>query len=525
LRPGLAPVIVTVTATDQPTGGSSVGTIVGSPVTFNGNDTFKNVQFDPVAGGVSVIEVVTPTGFNFSTPASARSVTATVSTPAISFGGQTIGRDLQVQTSLSLQAPAPTGGVQVTVTSAEPSRVLLATSATGQGSNQITLPVNAGASSSSTPIFIQALDGTGTVQVTASAPGYASQVATMTLAPSGFVISPFQTGNFTTTTFSPNTTIQLAPALLNTSLNFVTTQTVRSGLTQITVPLTAVDRPGSSGVGTIVGSPAVFNGGDTFKNLQFDPAAAGLSDIQVGTPTGFNFSTPANARVVTATVTAPAITFGSTTFGVGQNLQGPVSISLAATPPNPVTVTVTVSSTAVATIVSSTTPTVEGSNTVTFTNVSSTFVGTILVQGRAASGTTTVTAQAAGFADGTMTVTATPSGFTLINLGNFTTTTTGANATLQITPARLNPSTLNFELNQAIRGGFSTSVPVTAVDQSGSGVGVITVSPLAFTANQSAQITAFDPVNVGTSLISVGVPSGFATPSNFRQITATVTAP
>jgi len=409
------------------------------------------------------------------------------------------------------------------VTSAEPSRVLLATSATGQGSNQITLPINAGSTSSSTPIFIQALDGTGTVQVTAGAPGYANQVATMTLAPSGFVINPFQLGNFSTTTFSANTTIQITPAVLSTNLTFAANQTVRSGLTQISVPVTAVDQPGSSGVGTIVGSPAVFNGGDTFKNVQFDSAAAGISQVQVGTPTGF--STPANARVVTATVAAPAITFGSTTFGVGQNLQGPVSISLAATPPNPVTVTVTVSSTAVATIVSSTTPTVEGSNTVTFTNVSSTFVGTILVQGRAASGTTTVTAQAAGFADGTMTVTATPSGFTLINLGNFTTTTTGANATLQITPARLNPSTLNFELNQAVRGGFTISVPVTAVDQSGSGVGVITVSPLAFTANQSAQITAFDPVNVGTSLISVGVPSGFARPSNFRQITATVTAP
>ena len=189
--------------------------------------------------------------------------------------------------------------------------------------------------------------------------------------------------------------------------------------------------------------------------------------------------------MVTATVTAPAITFGSTTFGVGQNLQGPVSISLAATPPNPVTVTVTVSSTAVATIVSSTTPTVEGGNTVTFTNVSSTFVGTILVQGRAASGTTTVTAQAAGFADGTMTVTATPSGFILINLGNFTTTTAGANPRSR-SPRRVStPTTLNFELTQAIRGGFTASVPVTAVDQSGSGVGVITVSPLAFTANQT----------------------------------------
>ena len=75
VRGGLGPINVTVTATDQPTGGSSVGTIVGSPVVFNGGDSFKTIAFDPAAAGTSLIQVVTPTGFNFSTPSNSRSVT------------------------------------------------------------------------------------------------------------------------------------------------------------------------------------------------------------------------------------------------------------------------------------------------------------------------------------------------------------------------------------------------------------------------------------------------------------------
>ena len=183
-------------------------------------------------------------------------------------------------------------------------------------------------------------------------------------------------------------------------------------------------------MGTIVGNPAVFNGNDTSKNLQFDPSAAGISLIQVNPPAGSTFSTPANARTITATVTAPTITFVSPRWASDRTCSRAVSIILGATPPSPVTVTVTVASTAVATIVGSATPTVEGSNTVTFTNVIVDLVGTVLVQGRAASGTTSVTAQAAGFADGVMTVTAQPSGF-IFNTGNFTTTTAGANATLR----------------------------------------------------------------------------------------------
>ena len=81
--------------------------------------------------------------------------------------------------------------------------------------------VQAGQQQSQTPLFIQGLDSTGTVQVTASAPGYTSKVATITLGPSGFVFNPFSIGpNFTTTSLSADTNLQLLPSLLSATLSF-----------------------------------------------------------------------------------------------------------------------------------------------------------------------------------------------------------------------------------------------------------------------------------------------------------------
>ena len=263
------------------------------------------------------------------------------------------------------------------------------------------------------------------------------------------------------------------------------------------------------------------------SNGTANPAVVGTTQIQVVPPSGpgLGFSTPTNARVIMATVTAPGILFsgGATTTAVGENLQTQLSLSLGATPPGPVTVTVTVASTGIATIVNGNNATVEGSSTVTFTNVTTASVGSIFVQGRAASGTTTITAQAPGYADAVLTVTTQPSGFIINSPGNFSTTTTSGNTTIQIFSVRLNATTRNSDGTQAVRGGLTVNVPLTATDQTGGpGVGTITTNPVVFTGNQIIQNTAFDPAAVGTSLISVGVPTGFSSPSTSRQITATV---
>jgi hypothetical protein len=284
--------------------------------------------------------------------------------------------------------------------------------------------------------------------------------------------------------------------------------------------MTATDLTGGPGVGVITGSPLVFNGGDTFKQATFDPAVAGTSRIAVGTPAGF--TTPANPLTPTATVTAPALSFNTPNILVGRDLQQQFSVTLSAAPPpgNPVTVTVKVASTAIATI--TTNGTVAGGDTVTFTNVTTTFAGSFFVQGRAANGTTALSAQAPGFADGASTVTAQPSGFIINSPGNFTTTVGAGNTSIQIVSMRLNPTTLNSDTSQVVRGGISVSVPVTATTLTGSGVGTITTSPVVFNANTNFVNTQFDPAAAGTASIAAGLPTGFDRPSDRQQITATV---
>ena len=323
LRGGLT-VSVPVTVVDVT--GTNVGSITVSPVVFNGGDNFKDTAFDPLSAGTAQISVGVPAGF--STPlASQRQITATVTAPALTIGNQTIGKDLQVQPSLSLGAPAPAGGLMVTLTSSDPSKVLLSTSATAAGSASITVTIPAGQSSNNT-FFIQSLSDTGTATVTASATGYATSVSTMTMAASGFYNSS-PGGNFTTTTFSTNTLFRVAVGAASMPpAPSRPAQELRGGLT-VSVPVTVVDVTGTN-VGSITVSPVVFNGGDNFKDTAFDPLSAGTAQISVGVPAGF--STPlASQRQITATVTAPALTIGNQTIGKDLQVQPVVVVGRACT--------------------------------------------------------------------------------------------------------------------------------------------------------------------------------------------------
>jgi hypothetical protein len=259
----------------------------------------------------------------------------------------------------------------------------------------------------------------------------------------------------------------------------------------------------------------VFNAGDIFKaTAQFDPANLGTTTISIAQPTGF--SVPSNFQSATATVNSPSITVGNATVGV--DLQVSLNVTLQNAPPGPVTVTVTSSDQNIATVTDN--GTLAGGSTITFTNVTTTFVGTIFVQGRAL-GSTTITTQAAGYATNTSSVVVHPSGF-ILNMSDFTLAASAVNRALRVDAARLDPATLNWSQSQELRGGLTNiQVPITSSNTS---VGTIVGSPAVFNARDIfIQTVAFDPQAQGTSTITIGVPAGFSTPSNFRTITATVT--
>lgn len=421
----------------------------------------------------------------------------------------TVGKDLElVVSSGRLVNPAPAGNLVVTLTSQDPSKVLLSTVQTAPGFAQITRTVPAG-STIIPDFYVQALDKTGSVQVLATAPGCLGKLFTVTLAPSGFVIGAPALIN--TTTFNPNTDVGVYSAQLNPATMAVATyQPLRGGLT-VPVSVTSSD----TAVGTITVSPVVFTGGAGTKKTYFDPEGSGTTTVAVVTPSGFD--TASNKAQITATVTAPNITIP--TPNVGKDLQQAGSITLGDVPPVQTDVIVSVADPSKA-LVSKAAATAGGPS-VTFSGVTTASVGTIYVQGLAV-GTTTLSVSAAGYNTATSTITVAPSGFAIYTPGSISTTTLASNTAFEVYPARLNPSTLAYSAQQALRPGVTASVTVTSSDTN---VGTITVSPLAFAGGDNSKSTAFDPLNAGSTTITVEVPAGWSTPSNKRQITATVTAP
>ena len=104
-------------------------------------------------------------------------------------------------------------------------------------------------------IFVQGRE-LGSTTLTVQAAGYNDGTSNVTVDPSGFIL------NMSTFTPPPSRRTRRSrvdAALLHpTTLDYSTSQPLRGGLT-VNVPVTSSD----TNVGTIVGSPATFNAGDT----------------------------------------------------------------------------------------------------------------------------------------------------------------------------------------------------------------------------------------------------------------------
>src|SRR5439155_25306655 len=91
---------------------------------------------------------------------------------------------------------------------------------------------------------------------------------------------------------------------------------------------------GQPSVGTIVGSPAEYNPGDSSNSsTPFHPVGADLRILKVCVPA--RFSTPSSGRQITATVTAPGLGASPNPISVGSDLQVAVQIFVDAAPPSP----------------------------------------------------------------------------------------------------------------------------------------------------------------------------------------------
>ena len=521
LRAGIAPVSVAMTSSNTAT-----GTIVNTPQSIGGNTSCTasgatGLQFHPLAVGNSTLTLTTPSGF--ATTASFQSIVATVTAAGITVTPQVVGKDHQVSTTFTLGAPAPAGNLVVSLTSSDPTKLLLASDASTAGSTSTQVTVPAGQSSGT--YFVQALASSGTPQVTAAAPNYANGTATVTLEPSGFYIS--SPGDFSTNQLAVNTNLSVCASSLNpTTLNrdFQST-TLRAGIASVSVAMTS----SNTAVGTIVNTPQSIGGNASCTpsgtgGLQFDPLGAGTSTLTVTTPSGF--TTTANFQSIVATVTAAGINVNGNN-ALGKDLQEASNGSLQAAAGSS-GATVTLSSSDPSKLLIAPNATTPGSASINVTVQPNQTAFSYVLQSLASTGTVQVIASATGYANGTANVTLVPSGFYMSSPGDFSTNQLAANTNLSVCASSLNPTTLNRDLQSTtLRAGIA-SVSV-AMTSSNTAAGVIVNTPQSIGGNASCTPSGtgglqFDPLGAGTSTLTVTTPSGFTTTANFQSIVATVTA-
>ncbi|MGI9335711.1 MAG: PKD domain-containing protein, partial [Gammaproteobacteria bacterium] len=261
-----------------------------------------------------------------------------------------------------------------------------------------------------------------------------------------------------------------------------------------------------------------------------DPAApsfiadlAGTYVVQLMVNDGTENS-PADTVMIVASDPLVPIELGSTI--VGKHLQVAFGGTLGEPAPVGGTV-VSITSSDPARLLLSTDATLTGDPEVSMTVPEGTAaIPTFYLQALQGVGTAVIAASATGYEAASTVISLAPSGFVIDSPRSITTRSFSNDVPVRVRSARLDAGTLAFDTVQPLRGGFGTAVELIVVDVDGENVGVINGSPLTFTGGTvDAHSAAFDPVSPGTATIEVVPPAGFDTPSSFRQIDATVTAP
>ena len=252
-------------------------------------------------------------------------------------------------------------------------------------------------------------------------------------------------------------------------------------------------------------SAATQNGFPTQAFTELDPLTAGSTTIEALAPTGF--AAPSSGHQKFVTVDAPDLLFQSGGGNVGRDLQSTGLVILETTPPEPVEITITSSSPAIATVSDAVDQV--GGGSVTFQVVPGMSSIRFWVEGRSL-GTTQFTAQAPGYDDGVLVVRVEPSGFVHASQADVRVPVSTPPFERNVVAARLAPTTLAFVEQQSLRPGLSVDVTVTSSDPAV--VGVLG-SPTTI-AHQSNGSYDLEPRAVGSAVVTVEAPPGFDAPSD-----------
>jgi hypothetical protein len=458
---------------------------------------------------------------------------AVAAVPGIVAPNVTVGRNLQTSVSVRLPQAAAESGVEITVSSDDPSRMLLSAASDRAGSATISLKVQPHFIDS--PEFcIQGMADSGTVTYTVSGGSMGAAKGTVTLAPSAILIlGPTRVPKFPTTPGSTPARIRIVSAALDSSLKVAGEQPVAGGL-QLDVTL-ANSNPTA---GKLEVSKLLLGGGLSTATTYFKPAAEGDTTIAPVQPPGF--TAPREFASVTAAVAKPGLAPVSEVF-LGKDLQMSATLCLGeAAPPSGLKVTMT--SADGSKLLLSAKEDELGSPSLTLTVPSGQLTATYYLQALGDSGIVTYDAAAPGFRSSTARIGLTRSGFIVAyegygppdeaavrrqtgysNSREFYASVSDA----KVHPMRVTVYSVYIDRDtgraaditvQPLRPGVTATVVLTSTNPT---IGKVE-SPVTIPSGASQVKSVFIPIATGKTVISVDTPTGFATPGNATSVPATV---
>ena len=322
---------------------------------------------------------------------------------------------------------------------------------------------------------------------------------------------PFQVTVTASTT--PTSLSVTATRTANIQLNISAAAPAPSGIT-FTL---SIDNTSFATVPASVTIPA----GNLSAQITVTGVAAGSATLTISSA-GINTLT-----VPISVTTAPAITVNAQIVGNNTILQGSVSIPVAPSSSE----TMTITSSDPTHFLLTTDPTKVGTASIPLTLTGgSAAVPTFYIEGQNYTGTTaitaTLTASATGYTTGTGTMSLYPTGLAFLQGSTLSTTTFSSPTALTAYLVILNPGTLALYTYDVPLGPQASPIPV-SVTSSNTSVGTITGSPASIAVGAYTTSTiSFQPVAAGTTNLNLAIPTGYNTPSNEPvQIVATVTAP
>ena len=328
----------------------------------------------------------------------------TVTQPTISgLTSMGIGAGLQNNGSITLDAPAPAGGLAVRLTMSESGRFLLAPNATTLGTDTLVVTIAAGTTTGN--FFAQALEVVpDTVVLTATATGFTSRTSNLFVWRPVVNLGAIST-SYTTLSVDDAFSVNIGSPGSPNGNSIFSSDVRRFGAAPLVV--TVVSSNGL--VGRLVTSAVVADtvttqiaAGATFSpstvalgGVAFRPLTSGTTVVSVSIP---GFTQSALAAGVGITISTPAINLAGIN-AVGAGLQGGASGSLTASQHGGINIIIKSSNPAVAKVARNITEVAADSIIVAVANGSAGFNYVIAGQDGAL-GQVSITARAQGFTDG-----------------------------------------------------------------------------------------------------------------------------